>query len=45
MLCNGCYGYILSVYRIKSGTMPDNEKADELGKLLLALVPRNQVQK
>lgn len=29
-LCNGCYGRLLSLFEIKAGTAPDDEKAAEL---------------
>jgi hypothetical protein len=34
-LCNGCYGRLLSLYEIKTGTAADDEKVD---RLLVALV-------
>src|SRR5690606_11144024 len=37
-LCNGCYGRLLSIYEVKAGTAPDDERADELAKALLQLV-------
>lgn len=41
-LCNGCYGFLLSIYRIKAGTSTDDERTDALATLLLSLVPRDQ---
>jgi len=41
-LCNGCYGFLLSVYKIKAGTGPENEKAARLGDLLLNLATKEQ---
>lgn len=35
LLCNGCYGKLLSVYDIKAGTLSTDEKAAELAKVLL----------
>jgi hypothetical protein len=37
-LCNGCYGRLLSLFEIKAGTTPDDEKADALAEALLAMV-------
>lgn len=37
-LCNGCYGRLLSLYKIKAGTATDDEKAEELAALLVSLV-------
>jgi hypothetical protein len=37
-LCNGCYGQLLSLYEIKAGTAPDDQRADELASALLAFV-------
>lgn len=37
-LCNGCYGYLLSVYEIKAGTEEDNERADRLADTLLSIL-------
>jgi hypothetical protein len=37
-LCNGCYGRLLSLYEIKSGTATDDQKADELASALLSMV-------
>lgn len=39
MLCNGCYGRVLSLFAIKSGTGPDDERAEQLAELLLSFVP------
>lgn len=41
-LCNGCYGYLLSIYEIKAGTGDDDEKAEALGNLLLSLFNAEQ---
>ena len=35
-LCNGCYGYLLSLYDIKAGTSSDDERVEQLSSLLLA---------
>jgi len=44
LLCNGCYGLLLSIYQIKSGTKSDDEKAAELADLLLKLYSKDQVR-
>ena len=41
-LCNGCYGYLLSIYKIKAGTSADDERTDALGTVLLSSVTRDQ---
>ena len=37
-LCNGCYGRLLSLYDIKAGTGPDDERAEALASALLSVV-------
>ena len=37
-LCNGCYGRLLSLYKIKSGTKAEDERAGELAGALLSTV-------
>ena len=37
-LCNGCYGYLLSLYEIKAGTKADDIRAEELAVALLSAV-------
>ena len=37
-LCNACYGTLLSVYKVKAGTGPDDSRADKLAKRVLELV-------
>ena len=37
-LCNGCYGRLLSLFNIKSGTRPQDERARELAGALLSTV-------
>jgi hypothetical protein len=37
-LCNGCYGRLLSLYDIKAGTAPDDEKAEALASALFSIV-------
>jgi hypothetical protein len=41
LLCNGCYGRLLSIYDIKAGTAPDDERAEALATLLLTLVSKD----
>jgi hypothetical protein len=35
-LCNGCYGRLLALYEIKIGALPDDERAESLGLVLLS---------
>ena len=42
LLCNGCYGRLLSIYEIKAGTESDDDKATSLAALLLTLCDRDQ---
>jgi hypothetical protein len=44
LLCNGCYGRLLSLYEIKAGTKSDDEKAAELAEVLLSLLNTDQVR-
>lgn len=44
LLCNGCYGRLLSIYEIKAGTKPDDEKAADLAEVLLSLLSKDQVR-
>lgn len=37
-LCNGCYGRLLSIYDVKAGTSPEDDRADALAHALLTLV-------
>lgn len=37
LLCNGCYGRLLSMYEVKSGTADDDDKVTGLAELLLGL--------
>lgn len=41
-LCNGCYGYLLSIYKIKAGTAAYDQRADALAAALLSLNTRDQ---
>lgn len=42
-LCNGCYGRLLSIYEVKAGTAPDDERADAMAAVLLGLVSKDDV--
>ncbi len=44
-VCNGCYGRLLSLYEIKAGTGPADERADKLAAALLAVVARDDERK
>jgi hypothetical protein len=44
LLCNGCYGRLLSIYQIKAGTKSDDERATELADLLLTLYSKDQIR-
>jgi hypothetical protein len=37
-LCNGCYGFLLSIYEVQAGTDPDDRKADQLARKLIETV-------
>ena len=39
-LCNGCYGRLLSVYKIKAGAKGDDERSEALASALIATVAR-----
>lgn len=39
-LCNGCYGHLLSLYEIKTGTNAHNKRAEELAVALNAAVAK-----
>lgn len=43
-LCNGCYGFLLSVWEVKAGQGDEGEKADALADLLLKLYGANQTR-
>ena len=40
-LCNGCYGRLLSLYEIKAGTAPNDQRAEELAAALLSMIALN----
>lgn len=37
-LCNGCYGWLLSLYEIKAGTAADDQRVEDLAAALLSIV-------
>src|SRR5215472_10121118 len=41
LLCNGCYGTLLSIFNIKKGADTEEAKADALADVLLASVSRD----
>ncbi len=41
-LCNGCYGLLLSIYKIKAGTVADDERAEQLAEALFVLTTTAQ---
>jgi hypothetical protein len=43
-LCNGCYGYLLSVFDIKKGSQSEEEKSSLLAAALLQVFSRAQKQ-
>lgn len=45
LLCNACYGHLLSLWEIKSGELTDSEKHDELFRALQESTTRDQVEK
>jgi hypothetical protein len=42
LLCNGCYGRILSIHQIQAGTGPDDAKANALASLLMQMVDKDR---
>ncbi len=44
LLCNACYGHLLSLWEIKSGELPDSEKHNELFRALQEFTTRDQVE-
>ncbi|SNX73071.1 hypothetical protein SAMN05878503_11418 [Cereibacter ovatus] len=44
-LCNGCYGRLLSIYDIKSGTGADEDRIDQLAETLRALVDESAIKR
>ncbi len=45
LLCNGCYGRLLSLHDIRAGATDDSELADRLAEELLALVSEAELRK
>ena len=45
LLCNGCYGRLLSLHDIRAGATDDSELADRLAEELLALVSEEELRK
>jgi hypothetical protein len=43
-LCNGCYGFLLSIYNIKSGIENDTDKSNLLSEILLTLITSDQIK-
>lgn len=43
-LCNGCYGFLLSLYEIKAGTGEEDEQAEALADALLSVVTLDDQQ-
>lgn len=41
-LCNGCYGRLLSIYNIKSGTDSLDIRADKMARILLQMVSHDE---
>jgi hypothetical protein len=44
ILCNGCYGRLLSIFEIKAGTHSDDEKASQLSDVLMSLFSEDQLR-
>src|SRR4051794_7254114 len=38
LLCNGCYGRILSIHQIQAGTGTDDAKANSLASILMQMI-------
>lgn len=45
LLCNGCYGRLLSLYDLKAGTDTVDQKADKLAQLLIAVATEAGVRR
>jgi hypothetical protein len=41
-LCNGCYGWLLSIYEIKAKTAAPDQRAEQLAEILLSLATVDQ---
>jgi hypothetical protein len=44
LLCNGCYGRLLSLWKVKSGDLPDGERDEAILALLSASVTAAQIE-
>jgi hypothetical protein len=44
LLCNGCYGYLLSIWEIRAGTQPDAERDNDLLHVLTSAITAAQVE-
>jgi hypothetical protein len=45
LLCNGCYGRLLSFYDVRRGATDSSEVADALADELLALLPKEEIRR
>jgi hypothetical protein len=43
LLCNGCYGHLLSIWEIKAGSLDDESRDAALIELLVAAAPADEV--
>jgi hypothetical protein len=43
LLCNGCYGYLLSIWEIKAGALEDESRDAALFQVLASVVPSDEV--
>src|SRR5215471_10239368 len=43
LLCNGCYGYLLSIWEIKAGVLEDESRDAALLQVLASVVPSDEV--
>jgi hypothetical protein len=43
LLCNGCYGYLLSIWEIKAGSLEDESRDSTLLEKLASAVPASEV--
>lgn len=44
LLCNGCYGRLLSIYEVQAGALDEGAKADALAELLLSKIAEADVR-
>ncbi|MCC7535015.1 MAG: hypothetical protein IT379_02310 [Deltaproteobacteria bacterium] len=45
LLCNGCYGRLLSIFDVKASGLGDDEKADRLAQLLVGLASEDDARR